>query len=286
MGGRFTKRKTFLNAAGVAGVCAGVAILILLFIPRDDPAILKVRHSLTELSAPVIDVLSLPGELLQMVVGASRSYQSLVAENQLLRAENSRLVDVENELQRKSLLLSRYQALLQLELADELRFVGARVVADTQSPFLRTILIDSGEALGVRSGYAVLGAKGVVGRVISTGQRTSRVLLVTDLNSHIPVVIGQGRIRAIMSGTNRDMPVLEYFPKAKSISDGDDVLTSGDGGELPAGLRIGRAVAVGEGWEVELSQSPASLDSVRVVWTDEVPPPSEPVGRPRELQVD
>jgi rod shape-determining protein MreC len=92
----------------------------------------------------------------------------------------------------------------------------------------------------------VLTGEGLVGRVLEAGQRVSRVLLITDLNSRIPVRIERTRVRAILVGDNTDRPLLEYLPSHDVVAPGDRVVTSGDAGVFPPGLAIGEVVAVTE----------------------------------------
>jgi len=79
------------------------------------------------------------------------------------------------------------------------------------------------------------------------GSRSSRVLLLTDINAKIPVLIDPTRTRAIMAGTNKAQPKLTWLPPGAVVSVGDSIVTSGHAGVFPPGLRVGQVVAVGEG---------------------------------------
>ena len=144
-------------------------------------------------------------------------------------------------------------------------FASARVVADSGGPFIRTVLIGAGERDGVRRGQAVATGNGVVGRVVGVGNRAARVLLLTDLNSRVPVVIQGTRIRAMLVGDNGQRPRLEYLPSTATINPGDRVVTSGDGGLFPEGLPIG-TVALSEPHmpRVQLYVDLEKLDFVRI----------------------
>ncbi len=266
-GGRLAKRKTLLNAVGVAVICATIATLVLIFIPRDEPAVISLRQFMVELTAPIVSLLSVPVEGIESMYKSAQSYNALVIENQALRSENQRLQGVEAELQRASLLLARYRDVLSMDVGDDIGFIGARIMADMRSPFARTVLADAGARQGARIGLAVVGDKGVAGRIVATSSNTSRILLVTDLNSHIPVVIGANRVRAVMSGTNSGDPKIEFVSKAERVLAGDVVLTSGDGGEIPAGFKIGTIVETETGVAVQLAQNIDQLALVRIIWT-------------------
>lgn len=279
-GGRLAKRKTLLNAFGVATICATIAALVLVFIPRNDPAVISLRQSMVELTAPFISFLSLPGEGVSRMYQSAQSYNALVAENNLLRSENRRLQGVESELQRASLLLARYRDVLSMDVGDQLGFIGTRIMADMRSPFARTVLADVGVQKGARIGLAVVGEKGFIGRIVAASVHTSRILLVTDLNSHIPVVIGANRVRAVMSGTNSDLPKIEFLPKVDNVEVNDIVLTSGDGGEIPAGFKIGSIVETETGKAVQLAQNMNHLTLARIIWTKPPEPPEETMSTP------
>ncbi|MFX4941244.1 rod shape-determining protein MreC, partial [Acinetobacter baumannii] len=87
-------------------------------------------------------------------------------------------------------------------------FITARVVADPGGPFVRTVLTTAGRRHGVRKGQAAMAGPGLIGRVIEVGEWSSRVLLITDLNARIPVVMENSRQRAVLSGDNSEMPRL------------------------------------------------------------------------------
>ena len=120
-------------------------------------------------------------------------------------------------------------------------------------------------------GQAVVDARGMIGRVYLTGERTSWVILLTDLNSRIPVTIASaagksGSIQAMMTGDNTAMPVLDIVSRQETLNSGDQVVSSGDGGLLPAGLPIGTVMDDGNGgWRVSLLADAASSLDVEIL---------------------
>ncbi|MEZ5844265.1 MAG: rod shape-determining protein MreC [Hyphomicrobiaceae bacterium] len=117
---------------------------------------------------------------------------------------------------------------------------SARVVTEANGPFARALVIDAGGEHGLRTGHPVVSADGLVGRIVDVGARASRVLLVTDITSRIPVVIGPRRLRALAVGDNSGRLAIAYTDRDATIAEGDMVVTSGVGGHLPSGIRIGR----------------------------------------------
>ena len=117
----------------------------------------------------------------------------------------------------------------------------AKVLIDKQSPFLRSVIINKGSKNNIELGMVVLDGGYLVGKIIEVNFITSRVLLISDINSKIPVSLQPGDIQAIMSGKNKQEGVLQYI-KDKNLSDISEetlVLTSGAGGLFKSGIPIG-----------------------------------------------
>ncbi|MGH6920845.1 MAG: rod shape-determining protein MreC, partial [Geminicoccaceae bacterium] len=120
----------------------------------------------------------------------------------------------------------------------------ARVVADAGGPFVHTVLVDAGTDQGVVKGMAAVNERGLVGRVIEVGRRSARVLLLTDFNSRVPVMVEPARDQAILAGDNSREPGLIFLPLNPRMAVGQRVVTSGRGGVLPPGLAVGRISAI------------------------------------------
>src|SRR6185295_9050516 len=100
-------------------------------------------------------------------------------------------------------------------------FVTARVVADPGGAFAQSIIITAGQSHGVKKGQVVMTGEGLMGRVTQAGMLSSRVLLITDLNSRIPVLVGEAGNRAIMVGDNGLRPRLLYLGNKTAAAPGD-----------------------------------------------------------------
>ena len=118
---------------------------------------------------------------------------------------------------------------------------SSRVMLDKQSPYLNSYVLNSGSNKKIKKGMAVLDGKNFIGRIVDVNFFSSRVLLVTDLNSKIPVVIQPSGHHAILSGHNIKEPTLEYLPEDHKISNKDKVYTSGKEGIFSPGIPIGEA---------------------------------------------
>jgi rod shape-determining protein MreC len=125
-------------------------------------------------------------------------------------------------------------------------FAAARVIGDSGGVFVRSVLINGGMVDGIQKGDAVVNGDGLIGRVAESGRRSGRVLLLSDLNSRIPVVGEKSRVRAILAGDNSPLPRLDFLPPNPGLNVGDRIVTSGHGGVFPAGLPIGRITSIGD----------------------------------------
>ncbi len=212
----------------------------LLFIGKANiAAVERLRMATTDILAPVLTTISEPVSAFHNAVAKVRSLASLIEENERLREENARLLkwqaagralEQENE---------NFRQLLNA-LSDPLVLpITARVVGDSGGPFVRTLLLNAGQREGVRLGQAVVAPLGLIGRIAAVGDRSARVLLITDINSRIPVVLEKSRHKGILVGDNSAVPLLEFLPSTATVAPGDRVVTSGDGGMLPAGRPIG-----------------------------------------------
>ncbi len=167
-----------------------------------------------------------------------------------------------------ALRMERYEKLLDLVGETQGQAVTARVVAEENGPFAATRIANAGAANGVREGFAVVNENGLVGRVIRVGEYTSRILLLTDFSSRIPVMGTLSGDRALLVGdSGAGAQLLEPETPDKIVA-GEIWVTSGDDGKLPLGVRVGTARKDGATWRIDLAMESAPVDFVRLV-----PPP-------------
>lgn len=213
---------------------------VLLFIGRADPTVFeKSRLWVIDGVAPVLETVSKPVMSAIDYIGQADDFVSLFEENERLREENQQLKDWREATLRLEQKLERYQALLNVQIDPQIDFVTGRVIAESGGPFLRTFVVNLGTNQSVKKGHAVIDANGLIGRVVAAGNDASRILLLTDLNSKVPVFVEPEHVRALLAGDNRNSPYLEHLPKNYKPEIGSRVVTSGDGGLLPPGLPIG-----------------------------------------------
>ena len=226
-------------------VAAGVGLLILG--KADSPFVERLRLNIVDTAAPVLDALSRPVATVTALVEEVRGLVALHGENARLREDNERLRHwevVARKLEQENV---AYRDLLNVVAEPRPAFVTARVIADSGGAFVRTVLLTAGARDGVRNGQAVVTGEGMVGRVVETGGRSARVLLITDLNSRIPVVVESTRAPASLAGDNSDRQRLLFLPVNARVAVGARVVTSGQGGVLPPGLPVGTVTSLDDG---------------------------------------
>ena len=202
-------------------------------------AVADVRDRLVDLSAPLLEAASAPVIMGRHGLARVRSYVGMLGEIDRLKAQNEELKQWEWRAKLLERNVARLRSLLNAVDEPALHFVTGSVIADARGPFLRSALINLGRDDGVRIGYAVINGDGLIGRTVDAGGSVSRVLLLNDLNSRIPVLVGTAGVRALASGDNSRELKLEFFPDGASPHAGDEVYTSGADGVLPRGLRVG-----------------------------------------------
>ena len=266
------KRNASMSVAGLAvpvriwaqrfaflGLLA-LAFALMLFSRAETGALERARVVIVDGVAPILSVMSRPVEAGQEVSRSVKNFFIVHAENARLRQENERLIRWMQAA--RQLVIENATLRAQLEYVPDVapRAVTARVIADTGGAFYHSLLINAGARHFVQRGQAVVSGAGVVGRVAEVGDRSARVLLLTDLNSRIPAIVESTGDRVIVTGNNTNWPEVTYLASNSPVSAGDRVVTSGHGGVFPSGLAIG---TISESNEARVVLQPA-IDLARL----------------------
>ena len=165
-------------------------------------------------------------------VNLYKNYNELKLENDELKNNISKsdFLELENAQLRK----------LIDEQTSSSNLTSARVMIDKKSPYLNSFILNVGNNKGIKNGMAVLDGKNFIGRIVDVNFFSSRVLLISDLNSKIPVVIEPSAIHGILSGKGKKEPNVEYLPKDHPLKNGNKVYTSGKEGLFSPGIPIGK----------------------------------------------
>ena len=247
-------------------IVIALAVVLVLLGKAQNGLFDRARAGATDAMAPALERVRAPIAGFERWVGSLLEIFSVYEQNLKLKEENARLMQWRNVAVVLQGRVGRYQALLHAVPDPKLDAVLARVIGRANRPFLQTMILDAGRDQNALPGEAVVDARGMIGRIYLSGRRTSWVILLTDLNSRIPVTVSPGNIPAIMTGDNSKLPVLEMVSRTVTLHPGDQVISSGDGGLLPAGLPVGTVVSDGQGgWRVGLLADAAAAQDVEVL---------------------
>ncbi|TVR98871.1 MAG: rod shape-determining protein MreC [Rhodospirillales bacterium] len=245
-----------------------LAAVALMMVGKADALLMeRMRIVMADAVAPILNVLTRPADAIAGGVESVRRWIELHEENARLREERDRLLQwqaVALRLEAENDSLRRLSHLVPAPVAVER---SARVIGDSGGTFAQSLLLFAGKTHGIGHGDAVLTGEGLVGRIVGVSDRSARALLVTDLNSRIPVVVANAdRPRAVLAGDNSDRPRLIHHVPGVTVNVGDRVVTSGDAGAFPPGLPIGIVAEVADGEiRVQPFAERGRLDHVRVV---------------------
>jgi rod shape-determining protein MreC len=199
----------------------------------------RARMALADALAPIFGVMAEPVATVRSIVADAEEIVSLYSDNSRLREENERL----RQWQSVALALEAQDTTLKANLHwipdPTASFVTAHVVADAGGVYARAVLLSAGPNHSIVKGQIALDDRGLVGRVTELGARSARVLLITDMNSRIPVILESSRARAILTGTNGPRPRLMYWPEGVQPVEGERVVTSAEANAYPEGLPVG-----------------------------------------------
>jgi rod shape-determining protein MreC len=232
----------------------------------DSPRIERLRNALIDRLVPSMDWAMAPVTTLAGMADSFQSYAKLYEQNQQLRRELQQMkawkeAAVQLEQQNAKLLAQN-----QVRLDPKLTSVSGVVMADSGSPFRQSLLLNVGSRDGIVDGWAAMDGLGLVGRISGVGQNTSRLLLLTDASSRIPVIVQPSGQKAMLAGDNSAAPPLEFIEAPEQIRPDDRVISSGDGGVFPAGILVGTVVRTPENrFRVRLAADYDRLDFVRVL---------------------
>ena len=193
-------------------------------------------------------------------------YFFAIRENRKLKMKVTELTQYRDLYIEEKDINTRYEKLLNLRTEPPVETVTARSVAVSRGPFANNRLIDAGSNKKISFGNPVITDQGLIGRIVGVSPDVSRVLMVTDITSNVPVMILRSDARAMMRGDGGGYPKLEWVRGKDSVKAGDQILSSGDGGIFPRGLPVGEAVkGVDNVWRVRLYSNRSAIDFVKVL---------------------
>jgi len=220
-------------------VLIAVAFGVMLLGKADALLAERARMALADALAPIYGVVSEPLASVRNALDDADGLMSVREENVRLREENDRL----RQWQAVAMALDAENTSLKANLHwipdPAPSYVTARVVADAGGVYARAVLLSTGPNHVVMKGQIALDERGLVGRVTEVGMRSARVLLITDINSRIPITLESSGARAMLVGTNNARPRLMFWPEGAAPVEGDRVVTSAEANAFPSGLPVG-----------------------------------------------
>ncbi|MBO9508108.1 rod shape-determining protein MreC [Thalassospira sp. A3_1] len=212
----------------------------------DTVLIERIRAASADLVSPIMNVVSRPAASINELTEQATNLFNLYEQNERLRRENRELLAWQQVARNLSHENARLRDLAGYTSPPPLRLVTTRVIADMGGAYAHSLMVSAGSRDGVSKGQAVMSDEGLVGRVAEAGYQASRVLLITDINSRVPVIVENSRDRAFLSGDNTDRPLLTFLTADAAVAPGDRILTSGHGGAFPPGIPVGVVSSVSE----------------------------------------
>ena len=205
----------------------------------DNPRVEKFRALVIDTFVPNFEWILRPMTSVVKLAQDYQSYEKLLEQNKELRRELQQMKSWKEAALQLEEENARLLDLNQLKLDSKLTHVSGIVIADSGSPFRQSVLLNIGSRDGIQDGWAAMDGLGLVGRISGVGSSTSRVILLTDNASQIPVIVQPSGQRAILMGDNSFAPPVEFIENVDLVRPGDRIVTSGGGGVLPAGLLVG-----------------------------------------------
>ena len=246
------ERETFLHISQIRGtikkfavVLAFVCAFVFMLLSKSENVLIeKTSGTAGEIVSSAVDVLVMPAAVLVKGYEYLRSLRKIDLENRALREENRRLTIANAE--SRALLVENVllRQLLNYTPPPEATYVTARVIAEEGNAFSHSLIAYTGGSKNVKKGQVVLSDNGVIGRIEQVGKMYSKIILITDINSKIPVIVERTRVRGILSGDNTSIPKLVFIPLDAELSIGDRVVSSGVAGVFPPCLPIGKVSSV------------------------------------------
>jgi rod shape-determining protein MreC len=261
-----------------------VSAAIVVLGKADQVAFDSVRIAVSDAAAPVLAALSRPIAVAGGVIDRARLFVMTYRENVRLEDENRKLLQWQQAALNLAADNRQLRGLLKAVPETAVSYVTARVIANSGGAFVRMILVNAGIGEHLRRGQAVITGEGLVGRLTEVGSRAARVLLITDLNSRIPVIVESTHGNAVLAGDNSERPRLMYLAANDGVKVGDRVVTSGEGGVFPPGLPVGVVATIDSlGPRVEPYVELSQLAYVMVVdygLAQSLPEPVQVLARP------
>ncbi len=248
-------------------ILASVFLLLSSLYSAQASVFQKARESVLDATSPILEILSGPIAYVNGVLGYIGDYFAVLEQNDALRRENAELRQWMNEALELRTVVAGFEGLQSYQAPPRIRPVDAYIIGESNDAFSRSMIINAGRRNSIEARQAVVDPDGLIGRVVHIGANASRVLLLTDVQSRIPVYVEGAEVEGILVGRSRARPAISIIETSEDIEilPGQRVLTSGAEGVLPRGLPVGVVEGAGDDLEVDLYANYTRTRMVRVV---------------------
>ena len=216
-------------------------------------------------------ITSIPGNTISPILIGIQNHFEIYEQYELVKLELQKLTDQKNQMAYLKTEIDKLNKVIDDTNTYDYKSITSKVLLDKGSPFLKSVILNKGFNAGLKKGMPVLKGPYFVGRITEVNYLSSRVLLISDLNSKIPVIIEPMGYQAIMSGSGADFAHLDFLPKNHQLEVGNLVYTSGTGGIFFAGIPVGRIELIEETFQVKFFSDLNQLYLINVIT-------SEPMG--------
>tara|TARA_B110000046_G_scaffold179937_1_gene209893 strand:+ start:85 stop:966 length:882 start_codon:yes stop_codon:yes gene_type:complete len=250
----------------------------------DSPRVERVRMEIIDRVIPNFAWTTYPLTEAVNLIRSAKSYARIYQQNQELRRELQQMKAWKEAALQQEQENARLQDLNNVRLDPKFVKITGVVLADSGSPFRQTVLLNIGKRDGIVDGWAAMDGIGLVGRIAGVGERTSRVVLLSDTASRVAVTIESNGQTALLVGDNTSNPLIDFLEDPETVQPGDRVMTSGDGGVFPPGILVGQVTQTQSGrLRVRLAADMRRLEFLLVIRhkpLDTISTPASLVGAP------
>ena len=209
-------------------------------------------------------VVSIPFKLIEDSYVKIQDHMNMYDKYRLLKGKEFNISSLENDLKFFKSENIELRNFINEEPLKEGKYIITKVLIDKESPYIKSLIINKGFESGIEKGMAALDRTYMIGKVIETNYLSSRILLVNDLNSKIPVIIEPGNTQAILNGLGSNYGELEYLPKNNIVDTGHIVYTSGSDRIFLPGIPIGKVEIIEGIKKVMFFSDLTQLDFVKI----------------------
>jgi rod shape-determining protein MreC len=217
------------------------AVALLVMARFGHPSVAQLRVQMGDWLRPIMQTFTVPATGIRNLMENKDALFRAYEENKQLREENDTLRHWQAVAETLKAENESLRALAAYRPVENVAYVAAHVIAQSPDAYAGNLMIDAGSAQGLKSLQPVVDAFGLVGRLVDVGERTARVLLLSDTSSHVPVISGDSRQHAILVGTGDELLRMTFIGgDPQQIQLGESVMTTSEGGLIPDSVMVGR----------------------------------------------